>query len=214
MLKYFFGLLLALNVGLFALQKGYLDGFYNNGKEPERMATQLQPDKISLLSKTPIAVTNTDHASDVTTSTIAPISAPATPAKPSPVKPTAPTIVNTCLEVTNFSAAEARRFASLVAEKIPAIAVSRHEAQEVSSYMVYLPSLGSKEAADKKSDELRNLGVADFYVIQDPTPMHYAISLGIFKTAENANAQLAQLAKKGVAGAKISPRNSTTSSGK
>ncbi len=218
MLKYFFGLLLLLNIGLFALQKGYLDGIYSNGREPERMSTQLAADKIVLLANMPepsvVTPTDTPAATPTASAADKPVAAAAT--KPAVVKPAATlAVVSACTEIGNFSAAEARKFASLVAEKIPAITVNRHEAQDVSSYMVYLPSLGSKEAADKKSDELRGLGINDFFVIQDSTSnLRYGISLGIFKTSENANTQIANLAKKGINGAQISPRNSTGGNGK
>ena len=46
MLKFFLGLLLLLNAGLFALQRGYLDGIYSDGREPGRLTRQLQADHI------------------------------------------------------------------------------------------------------------------------------------------------------------------------
>jgi len=77
--------------------------------------------------------------------------------------------------------------------------------------MVYLPSLGSKEAADKKADEVRRLGISDFFVIQDSSALRYGISLGIFKTDEAAQKQVANLAKRGLSGAKVGTRSVSSS---
>jgi hypothetical protein len=50
---------------------------------------------------------------------------------------------------------------------------------------------------------LRNLGVTDFYVIQDSSEQRWGISLGIFKSEEAARAHLATLAQKGIRSARI-----------
>ena len=84
--------------------------------------------------------------------------------------------------------------------------LTRTELAEVATNMVYLPSLGSKDAAEKKAAQLRKLGVTEFYVVQDQTPLRWGISLGVFKTPEAAKAHLANLAKKRLKEAKLAPR--------
>ncbi|MDB5767497.1 MAG: hypothetical protein JWQ61_2311 [Collimonas fungivorans] len=195
MLKIIFWLLLLANAALFAMQKGYLGALYSDGREPARIGRQLQPDKIRM--------TAAESAPAAATSLASAALAPATAA--ADLAPAA------CTEVGNFSAAEARRFSSQLAERMPAIKFVRRETQEVASHMVYLPSLGSKEAADAKADEVRRLGISDFFVIQDSSPLRYGISLGIFKTDEAAQKQVAGLAKRGLSGAKVGTRSVSSS---
>jgi cell division septation protein DedD len=64
--------------------------------------------------------------------------------------------------------------------------------------MIYLPSLGSKEAAQKKVDELSQVGVKDFFIIQDQSNLRWGISLGVFKSEETAKQFLATLKSKGI----------------
>jgi hypothetical protein len=76
----------------------------------------------------------------------------------------------------------------------------------LTSYWVSIPSLGSKAAAEKKAGELKQLGITDFFVVNDPGPSLHGISLGLFHTEESANERLLQLAKKGVKSARVETR--------
>ncbi|NKI71359.1 SPOR domain-containing protein [Collimonas pratensis] len=197
MLKLIFWLLLLANAALFAMQKGYLGALYSDGREPARIGKQLQADKIKLV------------ASDAAPAATAAANASAPAAAGAPAAADLAPVA--CTEIGNFSASEARRFSSQLAERTPNLKFVRREIQEVASHMVYLPSLGSKEAADKKSDEVRRLGINDFFVIQDSSALRYGISLGIFKTDEAAQKQVASLAKRGLSGAKVGTRSVSSS---
>ena len=196
MLKLIFWLLLLANAALFAMQKGYLGAFYSDGREPARIGKQLQADKIKLVAS---------DAAPAAVSASVPAAAAAGASSAADLAPVA------CTEIGNFSASEARRFSSQLAERTPNLKFVRREIQEVASHMVYLPSLGSKEAADKKADEVRRLGINDFFVIQDSSALRYGISLGIFKTDEAAQKQVASLAKRGLSGAKVGTRSVSSS---
>ncbi len=196
MLKLIFWLLLLANAALFAMQKGYLGAFYSDGREPARIGKQLQADKIKLVAS---------DAAPAAASASVPAAAAAGASSAADLAPVA------CTEIGNFSASEARRFSSQLAERTPNLKFVRREIQEVASHMVYLPSLGSKEAADKKADEVRRLGINDFFVIQDSSALRYGISLGIFKTDEAAQKQVASLAKRGLSGAKAGTRSVSSS---
>jgi hypothetical protein len=200
MLKLIFWLLLLANAALFAMQKGYLGALYSDGREPARIGQQLQADKIKL-----VASDGAPAAAAASASASAPVAAAAGAPAAADLAPVA------CTEIGNFSASEARRFSSQLAERTPNLKFVRREIQEVASHMVYLPSLGSKEAADKKADEVRRLGISDFFVIQDSSALRYGISLGIFKTDEAAQKQVASLAKRGLSGAKVGTRSVSSS---
>ena len=106
--------------------------------------------------------------------------------------------------------AEARRFDTRLAALDLGERPSRQARQErdVSSWLVNIPPQGSKEAADKKAGELRNLGISNFFIMQGDSPLKWAISLGVFKTETGAQTFLAQLNKQGVRTARITPRGS------
>jgi cell division protein FtsN len=107
-----------------------------------------------------------------------------------------------------LSAGESKRFESRLAslnlgERQSRLAVL---AQDVTSYLVNIPPQASKEAADRKAAELRELGVTNFFIMSGESPMKWAISLGVFKTESGAQTLLAQLNKQGVHSARITPR--------
>ena len=211
MLKFFFWCLLAVNLVLFALGRGYLGNFSTTEHEPGRLQNQLNADKLTLMTAADVARASTPPVP--ATVTPAPVAAstpaPATPAvaaaAPAPApKPAAP--LQACVEVGNFTAADARRFESAIAPL--GLEQSHHsvQGQEISSYIVYIPPQSSKENADKKVAELKSLGVTNYFVINDNSPMHWAISLGVFKSEVAAQTLLAALTKQGVHSARVNPR--------
>ena len=87
--------------------------------------------------------------------------------------------------------------------------LSQHDAAE--TYWVYIPPLKSRADAEKKAGEVRVLGITDFFILQEPAALQFAISLGVFKTEEAANNQLAQLRAKGIRSALAAPYGATSS---
>ncbi len=83
--------------------------------------------------------------------------------------------------------------------------VSQRRIETPTAWWVYLPPLASKAAADKRAADLKAAGQKDVFVV-DGGPQRFAISLGAFRTEDAANAQLAELAKQGITGAKVGPR--------
>lgn len=192
MLKFIFWSLLAVNAALFAYGRGYLGHFSGNEHEPERLLNQLNAGKLAIISA--------DQANKAAAST----AAAANDAKPAPAP------VQACVEIASFVLADARRFEAQLATLDLGDRQSRHNlpGTEVSSYIVYIPSQGNKEGADKKAGELRALGVTNYYVISDNSPLRWGISLGVFKTDNAAQNQLAALMKQGVRTARVAPRMS------
>lgn len=190
MLKFIFWTLLGLNAVLFAYGQGMLGSFKAGEREPGRIKNQINIDKLQLLVGSQASVQ-------------APLPAPA------PLEATTPVLI-ACTEIGNFAAAEARRFERLVAPLALGERQSQQEVavQEISSHMVMIPPLGSKEAADRKAAELKAQGVSNFFIMNDSTPMKWAISLGVFKSETAAQTLMATLKKQGVTGAKVAGRSS------
>ncbi|MBR7799767.1 SPOR domain-containing protein [Undibacterium fentianense] len=187
MLRFFFWIFLIINGLLLALNLGYLGKWSDDEREPSRMKLEKNADKIKLLSANAAQDLIEAHG------------------KQAEVK-------LSCVELSGFSAADAKAFDEKLKTLELATRLTRTELSEVANNMVYLPSLGSKDAAEKKAAQLRKLGIAEFYIVQDQSPMRWGISLGVFKTPEAAKAHLANLAKKGLKEAKLAPR--TVSSAK
>jgi hypothetical protein len=112
------------------------------------------------------------------------------------VPPVTPAAV--CMEWGAFAgAAVARADAALEELALPAAQVTR-VVMDASGYWVYIAPLKSKGDVDKAGRALKGFGVTDYSVVQDQTQWRNAISLGIFRTDEAAQAFLASLKKKGV----------------
>jgi hypothetical protein len=200
-LKFIFWSLLAANAALFAYGQGYLGHFSGNEREPARLRNQLNGGRLTLVSA---ERANGAAGASAAAGAADTAGSPAAAAKPAPPQLLA------CLEIGNFVMADARRFEAQLAPLGLGDRQARHNlpGTEVSSYIVFVPPQGSKEAADKKAAELKQLGVTNYFVMSDNSAMRWAISLGVFKTEPAAQNLLAALQKQGVRSAKLAPRMS------
>lgn len=138
---------------------------------------QITPEKIKLV-KTPVAPAG--------------VAAPSTAA---------------CVEWGAFAGGTVARADAAMAElALPAAQVKRLTV-DASGFWVYIPPLKSRDEADKAGRALKELGVTDYSVVQDQTPMRHAISLGIFSNDEAAQVFLKSLEKKGVTDAVAEKRD-------
>lgn len=197
MLKFVFWALLCLNGVLLAYGQGLLGPSRSGEREPARLKNQVAPDKLRIITPEQAQAASEQAASAAPSASAAAASASA---------PAPQTIA--CTEIGPFSAGEAKRFETRLASLELGERQSRISVpfQEVTSRLVYIPPLGSKEAAERKAAELRNLGVANLFVIASDPQLRWGISLGLFKADGAAQALLASLNKQGVRGARILPR--------
>lgn len=114
-----------------------------------------------------------------------------------------------CVEIGNFNPDEAKKFAAGLKTAGLSDRVKERKMQEVASHLVYIPPQGDREGAEKKAGELRRLGITDFFIIQDNSPLRWGISLGVFKTEEAARNHLGALVQKGVRTARVGERSVT-----
>jgi hypothetical protein len=80
----------------------------------------------------------------------------------------------------------------------------RLERQVPVGYVVYLPQNIVNSGVG--IDQLSGKGIADMFYITTPGPLQGTISLGLFRDQERANAQKAELARRGVEGVQIRER--------
>jgi hypothetical protein len=118
----------------------------------------------------------------------------------------APTVKTACLEWGPFGTGEVKPAQSALEALQSDIAITQREVQTVAGFWVYIPPLDTRSEVDHKIAELRKLGVEEYYAVESQGPMRNAISLGIFKTEEAANAYLDRLRDKGVRSARAGSR--------
>lgn len=209
-MKFFLFLLLLANGALFAYHQGYLQEIFPSDHEPHRIKRQLNAEKVRLLPADQALQTPTPDPGAVASS-----SASASVSSSASVSASASSVQETiaCLEIGDFSVAEAKRFETGLTPLALGDRQTRRNVPEIASYIVYIPPLPSKEAADKKASELRGLKVNDFFIINDPnSALRWSISLGTFKTKLAASSHLEILTKQGVRSAALGTRN--TAAGK
>jgi hypothetical protein len=111
-----------------------------------------------------------------------------------------------CRIWSDLAAGEADEVEQLLRESFAEFRTSRRTVNENSGYWVYIPPLASKEEVSRKTAELQQIGVDDFFVVQASGPNQLAISLGTYRTEEAANAGLETLRAKGVKSARVGER--------
>jgi hypothetical protein len=157
---------------------GYLWLDSASGGEGMRLKQQVQPDKIKLLTPQEVAALG--------------------PAK-------AAALADVCLEWGPFGESDRSRALADIDSLALGKLVSQRRVETTTAWWTYLPPFANKAAADKRVAELKSAGLKEMFVV-DGGPQRFAISLGAFRTEEAANAQVAELARAGVAGAKSGPR--------
>ena len=195
-MKLLFLLLIAANLALFAWQRGAFGTLPDSGREPERVARQVEPERIRVLTP--------EQAGDLRAAVRATTAASSTASG-------APDLAlgADCVEFGDFSEAQAAR----VRPRLEALALGdRLETRSVEAtgwYMVYVPPFKTRAEADRAAAQLREQGVKDLLVIGDNSPMRFGIALGSFRDQDLANRHLADLQKRGVKTARVADRPST-----
>jgi hypothetical protein len=112
-----------------------------------------------------------------------------------------------CLEWGVFSGPDIARMEAAVAKLDLDQAPAKRALANASGYWVYIPPLKTRAAVERKTGELKELGVNQFFVVDEAGQWRNAISLGIFKSAQAADAYLAALQKQGVHSAIVERRD-------
>lgn len=170
-------LLVLGNLLLYALGNGLL----GNADNPDalRIDQQIAVDRIKLVSRG---------------------EAPAN--KPNP--PASDKSSETCMRWEQLAINDADQLEIFIKEKFPDLKAKRQTlAGEGSSWWVFIPPLPGKAEADKKAGELRQLGITDYFIIQDNSSNRFAVSLGVFSSEKGGQERLAELKAKNVKSARL-----------
>jgi hypothetical protein len=137
--------------------------------ESARLAEQVNPEKIRLL-------------------------APREVANLGPAKMAA--LPDVCAEWGPFGDVDrARALADLEPQALGRLLTQRR-VESATGWWVYLPPAANKAAAETRAALLKAAGIKDFFIV-DSGPQRFAISLGVFRTEDAANAYRADVAAKG-----------------
>ncbi|MDB5800812.1 MAG: hypothetical protein JWL63_1751 [Rhodocyclales bacterium] len=183
--------------------------------EPERVASQVFPEKLRILNSStePPSAPGAEMpplanlpAGSVPVAESAPEAAPVVVgAAASPV--VAESGATVCVAFKSMTDTQAQALAQRARGTGNTLTV-REEAAAPSSYWVNIPPQGGKAGADRRAAELKNLGLDDFFIVQDAGDNRFAISLGLFRAEGLAQRQLETLQKRGVKGATVTARES------
>jgi hypothetical protein len=188
-MKLAFLLLVLVNLALFAWQQGVFGRYGDGGREPERVARQVEPERIRVLTEKEVQTLRerAKQASGALELNAA----------------------QACVEFGDFSAGEAVRAEKALAALGAVVKVSSTPVEAPGWYVVYLPPFKTLAEAERRADELRKLGIKDMMVMNESSAMKFAISLGSFRDPNAAKAHLAALEKTGIKGVRIADRPST-----
>lgn len=191
-MRLLFLLLLAANLAFFAWARFLAPPDPAVDRAP--LARQLEPQKLRIVPERELAQL--------------PSPAPA-PEKPSPKPVAAPAPEATpvaCVEWGSFSPADASRAAQRLEPLALGARLAQYRGEEVASWWVHMPPQGNRAGALKKAAELKQLGVLDYFIVQDAGALRWSLSLGVFSTEDAAKAHLDALRGKGVRSAVIGRR--------
>ncbi|WP_374538904.1 SPOR domain-containing protein [Chitinimonas taiwanensis] len=137
-----------------------------------------------------------------------PAPAPASPATTAAATPPKPSGPLACFAWRNILPADLpnarKRLAAL--QLGGEVSVQNVGAEGPQRFWVYIPPRGTLADAQKKAEELRGLGVSDFFVVADGSRWNRAVSLGLFSTREAAERRLEALKQQGVRSAVVRER--------
>lgn len=167
--------------------------------DPAPLARQIEPEKLRiLLSKD-----------------LPPPAPPAPPkpvaaaAPPQPPPPASPPVALKCMEWGSFTLADAPRAEKALEPLALGARLGQRRTEETAGWWVYIPpqrAPNQRQAALRKASELRALGVEDYFIVQEDGQHRWALSLGVFRTAEAARARLEVLRTQGVRTAIVGAR--------
>jgi hypothetical protein len=206
-MKLAFLLLVLVNLALFAWQHGVFGRFAESGREPERIARQVEPERIRVLSEREVQVLRERAAAQSRAAAAAnppPSSAPANGAGIDL------SVAQACVEFGDFIGPDLARVETAL---LKLGLGSRQSARTVDApgwYLVYLPPFKTRAEADRAVADLKKSGVKDLLVLTDG-PLRLGVSLGSFRDPELAKAHVASLVKLGVKNARVSDKPTAVS---
>ena len=183
-----FLLLLAAGLGFFAWARFLAAP--DPGIDPRPLAQQIAPEKVRVVPESELAKTPP------------PAAAQPKPSSPAPTEP--PPLA--CLEWGSFSPTDAMQAEQRLEPLALGARMAQYRGEETAGWWVFIPPQPNRSAALKKAAELKQLGVDEYFVVQEEGRQRWALSLGVFRSEEAARARLDALRARGVKSAQLGQR--------
>ena len=111
-----------------------------------------------------------------------------------------------CMEWGSFTLADAPRAEKALEPLALGARLAQRRTEEVAGWWVFMPPQGNRQAALRKAAELKTLGVDEYFIVQEEGEYRWALSLGVFRSEDAAQARLGALRAQGVRTARVGPR--------
>ncbi len=111
-----------------------------------------------------------------------------------------------CLEWGSFTLADSPRAEKALEPLALGGRLALRRTQEPAGWWVFVPPQGSRQAALRVAGELKALGVQDYFILAEEGEFRWALSLGVYRTEEAAQARLAALSAMGLRSAVLARR--------
>lgn len=191
-MKLVFLLLALANLALFAWQQGVFGRLPETGREPGRVARQIEAERIRVLTDKDVQRLR-EKARELPGAAVGSAELAGGQA---------------CLEFGDFTQADAARVLARLAPLALGDRLASRAVDLPGWYMVYVPPFKSRAEVERAAAELRKQGVKDLLVIADSSPMRFGIALGSFKDQDLANRHLEDLQRRGVTSARVADKPS------
>lgn len=114
--------------------------------------------------------------------------------------------VAACLEWRGLGRTDAERARARLETEGLGAKTSQRIAEQPSRFWVYLPPAPGREETNRRIDQLKAAGLADYFLVQDPGRWRNALSLGLFRSEAAAQKFLDEVRTKGFDYAELSER--------
>jgi len=181
-----FLLLVLANVAFFAWSR-YVSP-PDASADPLPLTRQIEPEKMKVVAPNDL-----------------PAPPPAARTTPASTAAASPVAVK-CLEWGSFTLTDAPRAEKALEPLALGPRLAQRRTEEIAGWWVFIPPQGNRAAAIRKASELKSLSIDDYFIVQEDGPYRWAVSLGVFRNEDAAQARLATLRNLGVRSARLAPR--------
>ncbi len=206
MIKWLLGLLLLVNILFFAVMR--FGSALTVDADAPRVEAEINPDKIRMMSEVLPAASSVAAVKVPLPAAVSAVSASAPVAVPVSAVVAAQPLRKQCMEWGEFSGSGEAQAQSALAALQLGDKVKQRLVEHASGFWVYIPPLKNHVEVQRKIKQLKQMGVNDYFVVQESGTWLNAISLGVFRTEESAQKYLSGLRSKGVHSAKVGERMS------
>ena len=156
--------------------------------DPLPLSRQIEPEKLKIIAPADLPPPAAQKAAAAPLAAAQPAAAPK------------------CMEWGSFTLADAPRAEKALEPLTLGPRLAQRRTEELAAWWVFIPPQASRQAAQKKAAELKALGVDDYFIVLEDGEHRWALSLGVFRSEDAAQARLGTLRTQGVRSARIGRR--------